>query len=202
MAARLVALLPAKRLAFAKSRLAGRLSEAERASLSLEMLRAVAKRLAACPDIAAWAVVSADEQALLIAAALGGEQVLEPHSGLNVALDLGRHWALDMGAESLLVVPSDVPLISEGDVAGLVQRSEQAEVVIAPSNDGGTNALLLRPPAAIPFRFGRRSAAHHRFEAERAGLGVSFVHSPTLSFDVDTPADYAAYMERLELAGA
>lgn len=197
MAGLLVAVIPAKRLAQAKSRLAGALSQAERAALSLDMLRAVARRLADAPEVARWAVISAAPEALALGRQLGGDAIEEPEEGLNLALQLGRGWAITQGADGLLVVPSDVPLITAGDVASLAAAAEQAAVVIAPSNDGGTNALVLQPPDAIPFRFGQRSAAYHRFEAERRGLSVRFVESATLAFDVDTPDDHAAYLREV-----
>ncbi|HEU0167020.1 MAG TPA: 2-phospho-L-lactate guanylyltransferase, partial [Chloroflexota bacterium] len=152
-----VAVIPAKRLAEAKSRLAGALSPDERAALSLHMLRSVAGTIAHAVEIDAWAVVSAAGEALSLAEELGGIPIQEPREGLNVALQLGRDWALSKGAAGLLVVPSDVPLITPGDIAALAAAAAGAHVVIAPSGDGGTNALLLQPPDTIPFRFGRRS---------------------------------------------
>ncbi|MBV8084357.1 MAG: 2-phospho-L-lactate guanylyltransferase [Chloroflexi bacterium] len=197
MTSHIVAVIPAKRLADAKSRLADALAPDERSALSLRMLLAVARTIATAPEIRAWAIVSAAPEALAVAQALGGQPIEEPQEGLNVALQLGREWALAQGATGLLVVPSDVPLLTAADISAVAAAAPQADVVIAPSNDEGTNALLLQPPDAIPFRFGRRSAAYHRFEATKRGLRVQFVHSPTLAFDVDTPDDCAAYLREV-----
>ena len=52
----------------------------------------------------------------------------------------------------------------------------------------GTNALLVAPPDAIPFRFGEGSRAAHEAAAAAAGAAYVEIRGP-LSFDVDTPED-------------
>ena len=64
------------------------------------------------------------------------------------------------------------------------------QINIAPSRDGGTNALMLQPPQAIPFAFGRDSFQRHRHLAAEAGIPVSVVESDSLVFDIDLPEDY------------
>ncbi len=188
---RTVALVPAKVLAGAKSRLAAVLDEAERAAVALDMLRAVLEQLREVRNVDAYAVVTGDERAAALAGQLGAVVVAESSEGLNLALDAGRAWAVERGAEGLLVVLSDLPLVLAGDLAAVAAK--EASVVIAPSKDGGTNALLLRPAGVIPFRFGRDSARYHRFEAEKRGLEVAVVDRDSLAFDVDTPEDLAVY---------
>jgi 2-phospho-L-lactate guanylyltransferase len=191
---RTVALIPAKRLAEAKTRLAPELSGEERAALSLAMLRHVLEQVRQLEGLAAYGVLSGDEQLLALAANLGATAIPEHAGGLNRALDVGREWAFAQGAEALLVVLSDLPLVSHVDLAEVLNAGEtQPGVAIAPSTDGGTNALLLRPAEAIPFRFGRDSARYHTYEAGKRGLRVARVERPSVSFDVDTPADLAAY---------
>ncbi|HLQ32769.1 MAG TPA: 2-phospho-L-lactate guanylyltransferase [Chloroflexota bacterium] len=185
-----VAVVPAKSLAAAKSRLAPVLDEQQRAEVSLEMLRAVLEQLRQLPDFSAYAVLSSDERALDLARQLGASALEERQGSLNRALYLGRAWALGADAGALLVVLSDLPLVQAGDLAELLRID--ADVVIAPSKDGGTNALLLRPPEAIPFRFGRASARHHQLEAQKRGLRVSLLERERLAFDVDTPQDLEA----------
>ena len=186
-----MALVPAKVLAGAKSRLAGVADETQRAEVALDMLHAVLEQLHAISGLDAVAVVTADERVGAVARRLGAERVTEAGGGLNVALEAGRAWAIERGAEALLVVLSDLPLVRAADVEAVL--AAQAAVAIAPSKDGGTNALLLRPAAAIPFRFGRDSARYHQFEAENRGLAVELIYRESLAFDVDTPDDLARY---------
>ena len=189
-----VAVIPAKSLQQAKTRLAAQLSEAERAAISLEMLRSAIGAVRGAPAVQACAVVSPDEDVLNLN--LGFEPLRQAGSGLNSGLELGRRWASEWGADALLIVLADLPLVQASDVAGLIDAAERQGrgIVLAPSNDGGTNALLLRPPDAIRFRFGRESAQKHAQEAERLGLPVTRVRSARLAFDVDTPADLTAYL--------
>ena len=62
-------------------------------------------------------------------------------------------------------------------------------MVIAPSHDGGTNALLLHPPQTLTFAFGEQSFARHCTLAEQMRLTYHVFKSPTLSFDLDWPTD-------------
>jgi 2-phospho-L-lactate guanylyltransferase len=62
-------------------------------------------------------------------------------------------------------------------------------VVIAPSHDGGTNALLLVPPDVIDFAFGPDSFREHHRQAIQAGVSIQIIESPTLAFDIDRPGD-------------
>ncbi|MEE9198477.1 MAG: 2-phospho-L-lactate guanylyltransferase, partial [Dehalococcoidia bacterium] len=65
----------------------------------------------------------------------------------------------------------------------------------APSNDGGTNALLTMPPGVIPSRFGPDSLALHIQEAEARGVPYRVLHLPSLAVDIDSPEDLAAFMD-------
>jgi 2-phospho-L-lactate guanylyltransferase len=55
----------------------------------------------------------------------------------------------------------------------------------------GTNALLLAPPDAIAFRFGRDSRGAHAELARRAAAVYLEVGGP-LALDLDTPEDLLA----------
>lgn len=187
---RTVALIPAKSLAEAKSRLAPALDPDERAAVALTMLRTVARAAVQAISIEAAAVISHDHRALVVADELGAQPLSEHGQGLNHALYLGRRWALEqVKADALLVILSDLPDLTSADLDELLMLDNRAAVVIAPSKDGGTNALLLRPPDAIPFRFGPDSAAKHAREARQRGLAVKLLRRPRLAFDVDTPDD-------------
>lgn len=63
-------------------------------------------------------------------------------------------------------------------------------VVFAPDRPGvGTNALFLRPPELLPFRFGPNSRWAHLADAESWGLRVEIYHGVGTSFDLDVPED-------------
>ena len=76
---------------------------------------------------------------------------------------------------------------------------------IAPDRAGlGTNGLSLPLPAARDFQFcfGSNSFGRHRDEAARLDLLLEIIHSDTLAFDVDEPADLLALAESLRSGDA
>jgi 2-phospho-L-lactate guanylyltransferase len=125
---------------------------------------------------------------------------LRGESTLNQALASGRASAMANGADALLVLPADLPLLTSEDLYALTAPileplalsdpvEQTGRVVLAPSHDGGTNALLLHPPDVIPFAFGVRSFDRHYAAAEAAGCAVSIVRTPSLAYDLDLPED-------------
>ena len=115
-------------------------------------------------------VVTPDPRVAEEAAALGAEPLLRDDPGLNAALDAGARHLVPRGLDALLVVLGDVPGGRPEDVAQLFEALRGLGgrgVVLAPSRDGGTSALLRAPWDVIPNRFGKDSAAAHR-EAARA----------------------------------
>ncbi|MGI8588040.1 MAG: 2-phospho-L-lactate guanylyltransferase [Chloroflexia bacterium] len=188
------AVVPVKTLREAKSRLGPVLSEADRAALAEKMMRGVLLALAESGAVTASAVVSPDPRALEIAWSAGAVPLREEASGLNAALEQARRWALAGGATALLVLLADLPLLRGAEIAALTALAEGPCpcVVLAPDRHGrGTNALLLRPPAAIPFSFGPDSYARHCAAALATGITPAVYRSPGTAFDLDTPSDLA-----------
>jgi 2-phospho-L-lactate guanylyltransferase len=64
-------------------------------------------------------------------------------------------------------------------------------VLVTDRAGDGTNALLLAPPDAIPFRFGPGSRAAHAAASKSAGAAYVEVAGP-LDLDLDTPDDLLA----------
>lgn len=185
-------LAPVKPLAEAKSRLAPVLTTDERAAVMRALL---ARTLAVAVDsrlFASLVVVSRDPLVWEAARAAGAEALAEEGDDLNGALEQGRRYAQAAGAHSLLVLPVDLPWLAAEDLHALCRLGESgAGLVIGPAHDGGTNALYLPLPCALPFCFGEDSYARHLAAAARAGLLPAVYDSPTLRFDLDTPADLA-----------
>ncbi len=192
---RLLAAVPVKPLAEAKTRLGG--SPEERATLVLRMLDRVLGALRAAPSVADVAVVSPDPAVLDHAARLGAFPILQRAGGLNDACRLGAEWARD--ADAILIVHGDLPALSPADVEAMAAMVDTEPVaVIAPDRrNEGTNALLLRPPGAIDFCFGPDSQRLHREAAARHDVAVRVHRARGTADDVDHPEDLATCLDLL-----
>jgi 2-phospho-L-lactate guanylyltransferase len=105
-------------------------------------------------------------------------------------------------APGVLVLPADLPCMQPDDVAMLLAGLREPGVVLVASADGGTSALGLHPPGAIPVAFGRDSARKHRRLARAAGLPLHEFRLDRLAVDVDTVEDLARVAGRCDPATA
>ena len=120
-------------------------------------------------------------------------------AGQSAAAVRGIDAALVRGAERVLLVPGDCPALDPHELASLLGRHAPPHVVIVPDRHGsGTNALLLEPPQVMLPSFGPGSFARHAALARAAGAEVKVSELPSLSLDVDTPADLAALRAALD----
>lgn len=176
-----------------KSRLQPVLDPALREGLALLMFRNTLDRLSGWGIADHLAVVTPSERIMGLARELGAEAVLEAEGdGINGAAGRAAEWARGLGAEALLVLHADIPVLERAEVEQMLSAGRTHAVVIAESTDGGSNGVLLSPPDAIPFRFGRGSAGLHAVAAQGAGRGCLRLNLPGLSRDLDTPDDLHA----------
>lgn len=135
-------------------------------------------------------VVSADKRVLEQAHIWGAQALSEEQLGHNPALHAAALREKAEGVTALLTISADLPLLSRQDIRCLFDQSMQHEIVLAPSRDGtGTNAILARPPLAVPYVFGPNSL-HHFIEAARERhLSHTVYHSIGLALDIDTIDD-------------
>ncbi len=184
------ALVPVKTLSEAKSRLAAHLSPGQRETLVLDMLHHVLCVLRRSEVLEQIVVVSPDERVLQRARIWNVQAWREEVHGHNPALRAAAARMRAEGASALLTISADLPLLRVQDIRALVSRAGSHPVVIAPSREGsGTNALLLRPPLALPYLFGVNSFQHHVQTAGQRQLSVSIYYSTGLAWDIDTIDD-------------
>lgn len=186
------AIVPVKPLRRGKSRLAPVLSEDDRALLNERLLVHTVDTLKEMPELGEVLVVSRDPAALALARDHGARTLQEdgaPH--LNVALQRATLVAQSYNADSVLVVPADLPQVSKVDLALMLQAGTEAPVVvIAPDHHHeGTNALYMNPAGLIEYEFGPGSFESHSARAKAAGAELKVMDLPTLARDVDVPAD-------------
>ena len=203
-------IIPAKPYQESKSRLAPVLTESQRETLNRWLLR---RTLSLARQVVGHViVVSRDPDIIAHAETRGAWGLPEASSSLNPALTQAASFAMDHGATGILVLPTDLPQLTAADLetilslasikragwkspphlAGLKPALHSAPlVVIAPCRHGtGTNALLVRPPGLIPFRFGPDSFAAHSAAARAAGVEPIIYRTATIAFDLDTPQDW------------
>ena len=196
------AVVPVRGLPAGKSRLAALLAPEQRNQLVRAMLGDVVQALRAAGESVRVRILSADEAAAREAERLGVGFLRQPAgiTGLNEALRWAQETADGDADAALLIVPADLPLLAPDDLR-LFLGAVRAEpnVVIAPSSDGGTNGLLLYPPAVIAPQFGPDSAGRHIAAGRAVGATVTVVESRRWAQDVDHPEDLARV---LALAGS
>lgn len=141
-------------------------------------------------------VVTGGEEAAELSASWGAQVLLESREeGQNVAARRGIDRAKTSGADAVLLLSSDLPLVTEAAVREMLQaagRLQAPVAVAAPAiGRGGTNALYLRPPNAIGLHFGDESLAQFRADAEQNGVRFVVFRSDALALDLDEPSDLA-----------
>jgi len=187
------AIVPVKPLRRGKSRLAGILTEDERADLNRALLQHTLQILSELREVDEVLVVSRDPQVLTIARNYGARTVREDgQPELNTALKRATVIAQVYATRGVLVLPADLPLISREDALALVERAtDPPVVVIAPDRHGkGTNALLISPAGLIEYDFGEDSFQRHCNLVKKAGARLEVVNLPSLGLDLDSPEDY------------
>lgn len=194
-----LALVPVKRLADTKSRLLSQLGRPEREAFALSMLEDVLAALLGAESVARTVVVTPDEGVGAAARRAGAEALVRDDSGLNPALDAATR-ALDPGDEPVLVVLGDVAGALSPDIDALCEALKEPGVVLAPSSDGGTSALLRAPHDVIPSGFGADSAKRHREAAASRRVAYRELPLPSLALDLDVPEDVERFL-RTEAGG-
>jgi 2-phospho-L-lactate guanylyltransferase len=186
------AIVPVKPLRRSKSRLAGILSEDERADLSRTLFQHTLETLNTLKEVEEVLVISRDPQVLTIARNYGARTVREDgQPDLNTALKRATVIAQVYATRGVLILPADLPLISREDALVLVERaSDPPVVVIAPDrHQKGTNALLVSPAGLIEYQFGENSFQRHCNLVKEAGVRLEVVNLPSLGLDLDLPED-------------
>jgi len=194
------AIVPVKPLRRGKSRLSEVLSEEERLGLNSQLLIHTIDTLREIPEIEQVLVVSRDQAALSLARAHGARTVQENGAPeLNVALTRATIVAKQYATRGVLIIPSDLPMISKEDVSAMLEMVKDPPVVIvAPDRKKeGTNALLVCPVGLIEYDYGPNSFERHCLRAQEAGARLEICELPSLALDMDVPEDLDLVSEEL-----
>jgi 2-phospho-L-lactate guanylyltransferase len=193
------AVVPVKERDRAKERLAPLLPSALRRGLALAMFEDVLAAVAATLDLAGLVVVTVDPAAGSLARRYGARLceagARDGHTGAVMA---AARLLRAEGRAGMLTLPGDVPLATAAEISSLlVAHGPAPAFTIAPSHDeGGSNAVLLSPPDAVPLRFGVDSFFPHLRAAEMLGIRPTVLRLPGIALDIDNPEDLAAFARR------
>jgi 2-phospho-L-lactate guanylyltransferase len=178
--------VPAKRLAVAKTRLRPLTAGTSHDEWVLAMLADTVAAAVGSPAVAAVVVVTDEPSAADVVRSLGATTVPdEPDRGLNPAL---AHGARTAGASAVAALSSDLPALRPAELTAALAAAEAApRCFVADAAGTGTTLLTARGVDLDP-RFGRGSADAHRDGGAQPLTGAW----PGLTRDVDTAEDLRA----------
>ncbi len=183
------AVVPVKKLDVTKRRLSRVLTPQQRRQLTLAMLQDVLTALRAS-NVNVVVVIGEDFEVKQMAEKFGATYLSAEGANLNCAIENAQEWCLQNGAASVLALPADLPLLQQSDINRIIEfGAGSVSVVLSPSHDWGTNALLQTPPKRVPACFGPKSFVRHIQEAYGRGVCVRLHSSSGLAADVDCARD-------------
>lgn len=180
--------VPVKRLALAKTRLAAIAGDL-REDLALAFALDTVSAALAAKAVAAVFVVTDDEVARGPLAALGAHVVPDaPDAGLNPALAYGVGRAIERyPGRGVGALSADLPALRPAELGRALEAGAREPAAFVSDAAGtGTTLLVARSGEAFVPQFGERSRARHR----AAGVvELDLADVPTLRKDVDTEVD-------------
>jgi 2-phospho-L-lactate guanylyltransferase len=197
---RITAVIPVKPLHLGKSRLAGVLSEPERALLNQRMYLKTLNILNRISEIERVLVVSRDAQVLSYAQEHHALPVEETANDLNLALEQVAGMIRQYSPrQPLLVVPADLPLVEEADLRQVIEHDPGPPgVVLVPDRHlKGTNVILTNPVGLLRYTFGQGSFQKHEEAARVISARLVVLKLPSLALDLDLPEDLSMVQERI-----
>jgi len=183
-------LVPVKDLRNAKQRLSPTLDSSARTELAQAMLADVLHAIANY-DADHVSLVTSDPFALDLVNQHRFEVIRDDSNVSETdAIAMATELCASRGVQSTLVVPGDIPLIEAEDIRAIYDSAPPKGSVLVPSNDKrGSNAILRRPAALFPLRFGSDSFMPHLAAAIATDTSCVVLSLSRIGLDIDTPED-------------
>lgn len=190
------ALVPLKRLDYAKTRLASVLDPPTRVRVMRALLDHTLEQVKAAPSLRGVTLVSSAVEAAAIAHEHGVAHFDDRGLPWNDALAAAIAEAVT--SDAVAIVSADLPLLTTAAVEQFLARLTERGAVIARATDAGTNAVAMQPAGAMPTTFGvEGSAARHAELAAESGLTPVIVDIEGIAHDLDTAADLEEVLRRV-----
>ena len=180
------AIIPFKKKG-AKTRLRTFLTEAEREELAMMMLKDVLVTLSESKIEEVEIITTCSKEELLNELKLELRNlkltVRVDEKGLNEVLN----EVIQNEKDPRLILMADIPLVTPESINELI--GYEADVVIAPGRNGGTNALFMRKPCEFVVSYYGVSCLEHIETAKRRNLSYTVHDSFFISADIDEDDD-------------
>ncbi len=180
-----------------KTRLAPLLGESGALQAHRELVTGTLARIASIPDVSLW-VSAIDDEVRQWAEDVGGELALQHGDDLGARMLHCLRSCLARGKTRVCLMGTDCPEIDAEYVHSAFAALAQAQVAIAPAEDGGYGLIGVRADAyeKLPALFDGipwSTSAVAALTRKRAGsVGLSIVSLPQV-WDVDRPEDWHRY---------
>lgn len=195
---RTLAILPVKEFSSAHERLAGVISDADRARLAEELFLDMMIKVRRCKTIDDVLIVTSDSEVVRHAKWVGIDVLsLADDPGHSDAAARGIRDAIAGDFERVAVLPTDCPLFDPADFDAHLGRTPRAALIVPDHAHSGTNALVLTPPDCFEPAFGSESLVRHTGRARASGVSFALEEIEGLAHDLDTPEDLAFLREAL-----
>jgi 2-phospho-L-lactate guanylyltransferase len=195
-----IAVVPVKGFSSANGRLGEVLSEEERDRLAEALFVDLIMKLPRSRCVDEILVVTADPFPARQARWFGHKVLLqESDEGHSEAASAGARAAIADGADRVVMLPVDCPLLDTDELDAHVGRSPRSVLIVPDRHGTGTNALQLSPPDIFVPAFGPDSCSRHVSRARAAGISFALEEIESLATDLDTPEDMSLLRDRLLL---
>jgi FO synthase len=195
------AIIPVKRLAAAKQRLASVLGEHREEFARVLACRTI-QTVIDSRRFDGVLVVTPDPLVALDARARGAVAIDDRGGSLNFACSLGRRAAADRGAESCVLIPADLALLTPRGLSRLVadyveltsRAGPQSVGLVRCKENTGTNMVFVGRQHEFTPAFGPNSFALHMRGADPHAHELQCDEA---AFDIDTADDFQLLKQRL-----
>lgn len=187
------AIIPVREFANSKLRLKNVIAADQRISLMGALLRRVSIAMSQSKMTRVIIVASNQEEANNQVGSISKIRVLEEgmhHGGVNSAMNQGIEFARNEGAETITLVPSDLPFISRAKINAALQALQRHALIINGSaKKDGTNLLSMYVSLDFILHFDDNSFVTHTREAAAQKLDFLTFDYPEFSLDLDDSND-------------
>ena len=193
-----ILLIPVKSLTTAKQRLAEALDQERRSQLAEAMLRDLMAAATGVMNRIDVALVTGDARARALAGEFGFLVIEDTRNeSETAAIEMATAWCEQRGYDTTIVVPGDIPLITDDELHSVLDAAPAEGAVFVPAYDRrGSNCILRRPASLIPLRFGNDSFLPHCEAMNKTGKELVILEMPGIGLDIDNPHELNLLLQR------